>query len=94
MEHSHVPLHKWLLALFMVTKCERYLSPQKLKRELGLGFYRTAWLMAQRIRDALSQYRRELDRTDAAAIQCRIRRTEANSRAHAAKNHGPTSTTC
>ena len=63
MEHSHVPLHKWLLALFMVTKCERYLSPQKLKRELGLGSYRTAWLMAQRIRDALSQYRRELDRS-------------------------------
>ena len=62
MEHSHVPLHKWLLALFIVTKCERYLSPQKLKRELGLGSYRTAWLMAQRIRDALSQYRRELDR--------------------------------
>lgn len=62
MEHSHVPLHKWLLALFMAATCERYLSPQKLKRELSLGSYRTAWLMVQRIRDALAQYRRESER--------------------------------
>ena len=62
MEHSHVPLHKWLLALSIVTTCERYLSPQKLKRQLNLGSYRTAWLMAQRIRDALSQHRRESER--------------------------------
>jgi transposase-like protein len=59
MEHSHVPLHKWLLALLLATNGERRLSPQKLKRGLGLGSYRTAWLMAQRIREALLLYRRE-----------------------------------
>ncbi len=62
MEHSHVPLHKWLLALYLATTCDRYLSPQKLMRQLSLGSYRTAWLMAQRMRDALSQHRRELER--------------------------------
>ncbi|HKN31305.1 MAG TPA: IS1595 family transposase [Roseiarcus sp.] len=62
MEHSHVPLHKWLLALYLATDGERYLSPQRLMRQLNLGSYRTAWLMAQRIREALSQRRRELDR--------------------------------
>jgi len=62
MEHSHVPLHKWLLALSLATDGERYLSPQKLMRQLNLGSYRTAWFMAQRIREALSQHRRELDR--------------------------------
>jgi Transposase zinc-ribbon domain len=62
MEHSHVPLHKWLLALLLVTPSRGYLSPQKLKLQLGLGSYRTAWLMTQRIRDALWRHRRELER--------------------------------
>src|SRR5271166_4971054 len=62
MEHSHVPLHKWLLALLLVTPSGGYLSPQKLKLQLGLGSYRTAWLMTQRIRDALWRHRRELER--------------------------------
>lgn len=62
MEHSHVPLHKWLLALSLVTSGNGYLSPQKLRLLLGLGSYRTAWLMAQRIRDALWRHRQELER--------------------------------
>jgi transposase-like protein len=59
MEHSHVPLHKWLRALLIVTTGDRHLSAQKLKLALDLGSYRTAWLMAQRLREALSRYRRE-----------------------------------
>lgn len=66
-EHSHVPLHKWLQALFIVTTGERRLSPQRLKQDLGLGSYRTAWLMAQRIREAVFLYRRDLEK--------RLRRT-------------------
>ena len=59
MEHSHVPLHKWLRALLTVTTGDRHLSAQKLKVALELGSYRTAWLVAQRLREALSRYRRE-----------------------------------
>lgn len=59
MEHSHVPLHKWLRALLNVTTGDRHLSAQKLKVALDLGSYRTAWLVAQRLREALSRYRRE-----------------------------------
>jgi hypothetical protein len=66
-EHSHVPLHKWLQALSTVTSGERRLSPQRLKRDLGLGSYRTAWLMAQRIREAVFLYRQDLEK--------RLRRT-------------------
>jgi hypothetical protein len=62
MEHSHVPLHKWLLALLVATTSRGYLSPQKLKLQLGLGSYRTAWLMTQRIRDALWRHGRESER--------------------------------
>lgn len=58
MERSHVPLHKWLRALLIVTTGDRHLSAQKLKLALDLGSYRTAWLMTQRLREALSRYRR------------------------------------
>ncbi len=61
-EHSHVPLHKWLQALLIVTTGDRRLSPQRLKRDLGLGSYRTAWLMAQRIREAVFLYRQDLEK--------------------------------
>jgi transposase-like protein len=61
MEHSHVPLHKWLLALLVATS-QGHLSPQKLKDRLGLGSYRTAWLMTQRICHALWRHRQELER--------------------------------
>ncbi len=60
MEHSHVPPHKWLQAVHLVADGERCLSPQKLMRRLDLGSYRTAWLMAQRIREAL--YRRGIEK--------------------------------
>jgi hypothetical protein len=53
MEHSHVPLHKWLQAVLLVADGERRLSPQRLMCRLDLGSYATAWLMAQRIREAL-----------------------------------------
>jgi len=60
MEHSHVPLHKWLQAVHLVANGERRLSPQRLMCRLDLGSYRTAWLMAQRIREAL--YRRGIEK--------------------------------
>lgn len=60
MEHSHVPLHKWLQAALLVAKGERPLSPQRLRDRLNLGTYRTAWLVAQRIREAL--YRRCIEK--------------------------------
>jgi transposase-like protein len=62
MEHSHIPLHKWLRALLNVTTGDRRLSPQRLKGDLDLGSYRTAWLMAQRIREAVFLYRQDLEK--------------------------------
>lgn len=60
MEHSHVPLHKWLKAVLLSADGERRQSPQRLMCFLDLGSYRTAWLMAQRILEAL--YRRRLEK--------------------------------
>src|SRR6185437_14847702 len=41
MERSHVPLHKWLLALHLMASSKKGISALQLQRNLGLGSYRT-----------------------------------------------------
>jgi transposase-like protein len=53
MERSHIPLHKWLLALHIIAASKKSVSSLQLQRMLGLGSYRTAWFMAHRIREAM-----------------------------------------
>lgn len=50
MERSHVPLHKWLAALFMEAASWEGCTPTDLQRELGVS-YKTAWVLCLRIRD-------------------------------------------
>lgn len=52
-ERSKVPLHKWLLATFLLTSSKTGMSAHQLYRMLGLGSYRTAWFMFHRIREAM-----------------------------------------
>ena len=54
-EDSHVPLHKWLLAIHLMCSSKKGISAHQLMRNLELGSYRTAWFMAHRIRWALTQ---------------------------------------
>jgi transposase-like protein len=53
MERSHIPLHKWLLALHVMAASKKGVSALQLQRMLGLGSYRTAWFMCHRIREAM-----------------------------------------
>lgn len=53
MERSHIPLHKWLLAIHLMTSSKKGVSAHQLMRNLGLGSYRTAWFLAHRIREAM-----------------------------------------
>jgi transposase-like protein len=53
MERSHVPLHKWLLAIHLMSSSKKGISAHQLMRNLGLGSYRTAWFLAHRIREAM-----------------------------------------
>jgi transposase-like protein len=53
MERSHIPLHKWLLAIHLLCASKKGYSAHQLMRTLGLGSYRTAWFMAHRIRAAM-----------------------------------------
>jgi transposase-like protein len=50
---SHLPLHKWFMALALVLDAKKGMSAKQLQAHLGIGSYRTAWYMAHRIRKAM-----------------------------------------
>lgn len=52
MERSHVPVHKWLLAIHLLTSSKKGMSAHQLHRMLGVT-YKTAWFMTHRIREAM-----------------------------------------
>jgi transposase-like protein len=52
---SHIPLHKWLLAIHLIASSKKGVSAHQLMRNLEIGSYRTAWFMAHRIRWVLTQ---------------------------------------
>jgi transposase-like protein len=54
-ERSHIPLHKWLLATRLLCASKKGMSAHQLWRQLGFGSYRTAWFMAHRIREGMSE---------------------------------------
>jgi transposase-like protein len=51
-EASHIPITKWLMALFMLCSSKKAMSAHQLHRMLGVT-YKTAWFMAHRIRFAM-----------------------------------------
>jgi transposase-like protein len=54
-ESSHIPLHKWLWAFYLLCASKKGMSALQLQRMLKLGSYRSAWFMAHRIRYAMQQ---------------------------------------
>lgn len=54
-EDSHIPLHKWLLAVHLMCSSKKGISALQLQRNLELGSYRTAWFMCHRVRWAMTQ---------------------------------------
>jgi hypothetical protein len=54
-ESSHVPVSKWLLALWLTSAAKNGISALELQRHLGLGSYQTAWFMSHRIREAMKR---------------------------------------
>lgn len=56
---TRVPLRSWLLGMWLVCTQKTGLSAAGLQRELGLGSYRTAWLMLQKLREAMVRVGRE-----------------------------------
>jgi transposase-like protein len=54
-EDSHIPLHKWLLAIHRVSSSDTYVGALQLRRELKLGSWRSASFMCRKIRWAMTQ---------------------------------------
>jgi len=53
-ESSHVALHLWLQAIFLVASSKKGISANQLHRTLGVTL-KTAWFMGHRIREAMRE---------------------------------------
>jgi len=51
-ERSHIPLHKWLAATYLMCSSKKGISAKQIERTLGVT-YKTAWFMCHRIREAM-----------------------------------------
>jgi transposase-like protein len=54
MERSHIPVHKWLLAIHLMNSSKKGMSAHQLHRMLGIT-YKSAWFLAHRIREAMKE---------------------------------------
>ena len=52
-EDSHIPLNKWLVAIYLMCSSKKGISAHQLHRMLSLS-YKAAWFMCHRIRYAMS----------------------------------------
>jgi transposase-like protein len=53
-ERSHIPLHKWLLAFWLMTSSKKGVSAHQIHRTLGIT-YKSAWYLMHRIREAMDE---------------------------------------
>ena len=51
-ERSHIPLHKWLLAMHLMSSSKKGMSAHQLHRMLRIT-YKSAWFLCHRIREAM-----------------------------------------
>lgn len=51
-ERSHIPLDRWLQAVYLLCSSKKGMSSHQLHRSLGVT-YKTAWFMTHRIREAM-----------------------------------------
>lgn len=54
MQHSHLPLRTWCLAIYLVTQSKNNISALTLKRQLGIS-WRAAWLLKHKLMEAMRQ---------------------------------------
>lgn len=59
LHRSHIPVQSWFLGMWLACTQRTGLSAKGLQRELGLGSYRSAWLMLQKLRRAMVRIGRE-----------------------------------
>jgi transposase-like protein len=50
-ERSHIPLHKWLYAMYLLVTARKGISSMQLAKEIGIT-QKSAWFLLQRLREA------------------------------------------
>jgi hypothetical protein len=58
MHHSKLPLTTWLWAAYLMATHSNGISALQLPRQLGLGSYRSAWLLCGKLRHSMVAPRR------------------------------------
>lgn len=58
-EDSRLPLQTWFRAIWQVTSRKHGISAVDLRREVGLGTYRSAWVLLHKLRRAMVRPQRE-----------------------------------
>ncbi len=53
-ERSHVPLHKWLYAMYLLVTARKGISSMQLAKEIGIT-QKSAWFLLHRLREACSK---------------------------------------
>src|ERR1700741_4289627 len=53
-ESSHIPLHQWLRAMFLICSSKKGISSNQLHHTLGCTL-KTAWFLSHRIREAMKE---------------------------------------
>jgi len=53
-ESSHIPLHLWLQAIFLIASSKKGISANQLHRTLGITL-KSAWFMGHRVREAMRE---------------------------------------
>src|SRR5271170_4262231 len=50
-ERSHIPLHKWLYAMYLLVTARKGISSMQLAKEIGIT-QKSSWFVLQRLREA------------------------------------------
>jgi transposase-like protein len=63
-ERSHIPLHKWLYAMYLLVTARKGISSMQLAKEIGIT-QKSAWFMVSRLREACAG---ELEKLQGTAV--------------------------
>jgi transposase-like protein len=67
-ESSHVKLHVWLMAMYLIAGSKKGISSNQLARTLGLTV-KSAWFLSHRIREAMREGGFDLFGADGGAVE-------------------------
>ncbi len=88
-ERSHVPLHKWLYAMYLLVTARKGISSMQLAKEIGIT-QKSAWFVLQRLREACNDDNSKLKgmiEVDETYVGANQRAKHESKRLHMGKGH-------